>query len=355
MHKISAAKKALALVCAVGLLAAAPLALAGGSGYLGVVLQEISPSMAKALQLGDSGGVLVSEVVEDSPAEKAGLMAGDVIIKFAGASLDDDGTLTKAVRATQPGDEADLVILREGKERTITVVVGEREDDFAWTFKNDHDFELHGEDGNVWVQSFGDDEDHKVIIKRMHDGDHDMDVYFEGLHEDRGFLGVHLDDVEGQMKEFFEVEGGALVTGVVEESAAAKAGLKAGDIIVRIGDEDIADAADVHGALAGTEAEQELKVEVVRKGKNKSFDVTLGEMPEDAMASVFISEGDDFHIMAPKMIHRMPHMSRQFHVAPHVEVMHDLEIEKEALEEMKMELEAMREELEQMKQELKNR
>ena len=369
MHKISAAKKALALVCAVGLLAAAPVALAGDSGYLGVVLQEISPSMAKALQLGDSGGVLVSEVVEGSPAEKAGLMAGDVIINFAGASLDDYGTLTKAVQATKPGDEVDLVVLRDGQQRTVTVVVGEREDDFAWTFNKgdgdfevhgEHDFEFHGEDGNVWVQSFGDDDESRVIIKRMHDGDdHDIRIKMTGLHEDRGFLGVQLDDIDGQMAEFYEVEDGkgALVTEVIEDTGAAAAGLKAGDVIVKIGDTEIASAADVHEALAGTEAEQELKIQVVRKGKNKSMDVTLGEMSEDAVMRrmTIIGEGDEYHIMAPKMIYRMPHMKHQMRVAPRVEIRHDFEMEKEELEEMREELEEMREELEDMRKELKKK
>lgn len=366
MYKISAAMKALALVCAVGLLAVAPLALAGSSGYLGVVLQEISPSMAKALQLGDTGGVLVSEVVDGSPAAEAGLMAGDVIINFAGADLGQTGALTKAVQATQPGDEADLIVLRDGQQRSLTVVVGERENDFSWTFAEgdhdhdhdvqihgEHDFEFHGEEGNVWVQSYGEGDDQKVIIKRMHEGDdHDIRIVMAGMDDDRGFLGVTLDDIEGQMAEFYEVEDGkgALVTGIIEESGAESAGLKAGDVIVKIGDEDISSASDVHEALAGTEAEQELKIQVVRKGKNKSMDVKLGEMPENAMSRhmEIIGPDNEFTIKVPKMMHRM-------HVAPRVEMRHEFEMEKEELEEMREELEVMREELEEMREELKKK
>ncbi len=99
------------------------------SGYLGVMLQDLSPAMAKALQLGDQSGVLVSDVVDDSPAAKAGLQDGDVIVAFAGKPLSDYDSLTAAVRAAKPGEKVDVTVLRDGKKKTIKVELGEREDD----------------------------------------------------------------------------------------------------------------------------------------------------------------------------------------------------------------------------------
>ena len=357
MFTISAAKKVLALICAASLLAAAPLAFAGDQGYLGVVLQNISPSMAKALQIEEGAGILVSEVVDDSPAAAVGLQAGDVILAFGGVELAGDGDLTKAVRAAKPGDDVDLVILRGGNQRTLTVEVGEREDSFTWVGGGD-------DDKNVHIYSFqdGDDdfdfdtEDHNVFIKRIGDDD-EIKIIMRGMHEDRGFLGVHLDDLNEQMGEYFGVDDGqgALITEVIEDTPAAKAGLKAGDVIVKLGDDGIGSAAAVHKALAGTEAGQEIKVEVKRHGKGKNMDVTLGEMPEDAFARQLkiISEGDEFHIMAPKMMHNMPHMKHQMqmHGAHRVE-MHELRMTDEELKEMREDLEEMREELEEMREEI---
>jgi len=89
MFAFPAAKRAPLLLMTLLFLIAAPLAMADDdSGYLGVMLQDVSPSMAKALQLGDQTGVLINQVVEDSPAAKAGLQDGDVIVAFEGKSLE---------------------------------------------------------------------------------------------------------------------------------------------------------------------------------------------------------------------------------------------------------------------------
>ena len=159
------------------------------------MLQDLSPAMAKALQLDDQSGVLVCDVVDDGPAEKAGLQDGDVIIAFAGKSLADNAALTKAVRAAKPGDKVDVTVLRDGKKQTIKVELGERENDFAWFTP-------------------GSDEHVKVIMKGLHGGDGDFE--FHTLHEDRGWLGVQIDDVSPQLGEYFGVKDGegVLVTEV---------------------------------------------------------------------------------------------------------------------------------------------
>jgi serine protease Do len=93
-------------------------------GFLGVIIQDISDELADQFKLADAKGVLVAQVNKDSPAEKAGLKTGDVIIKYRGKSVADTRELRNAVAATAPGTKADLVVLRDGKEKTFTVTIG---------------------------------------------------------------------------------------------------------------------------------------------------------------------------------------------------------------------------------------
>jgi len=364
MLTILSARKGLAAACVAGLLVAATLAFAGNQGYLGVVLQNIDSSMAKALQIDEGSGILVSEVVDDSPAAAAGLEAGDIIMAFGGTELAGNSDLTTAVRAAKPGDEVDVVILRGGNRRTMTVEVGEREDTLTWVSsdsdKGDEDvcfYNMQSDDNDFHFES----DDHDIFIQRMGHGDDDkIEVIVKTMQEDRGFLGVHLDDLNEQMGEYFGVDDGegALITEVIEDTPAAEAGLKAGDVIVKLGDNEIDSAAAIHKAMSGTEPGEKIKVEVKRKGKGKTMDVTLGEMPADTIARhmKIIGEGDDFHIMAPKMLHHMPHMKRQMrmHRAPRFEV-HDLRVADEELEEMREDLDMMRKELKEMREELQKK
>ncbi len=300
------------------------LALAGEkSGYLGIMLQDINTGMAKAMDLDNEDGVLISEVVDGSPAQEAGLQDGDVIIQFKGRDLDDHKALTKAVGSTSPGEKVEVVVLRNGRKKTIEVELGEREDNRVFYYDDD------------------DDDQYKVMINGLKD-----------LRSERGFMGVELDDISRQMGEFFEVEDGkgALITSVNEDSAAEKSGLKAGDVIIRIGDEEVRSAGDVHEALAGTEPEQKLEILVIRKGKKKTLDITLGEVPENQMFKhLEIFQGKhNFPDRLPKKFYhgmQMPHRMNQ-------EKYFILDGEDE-LKEMRHELEKMKKELKEMKKDLK--
>lgn len=362
MHAFSAAKRTVMTVLCFSLILTAPMALADEekSGYLGVVLQDITPSMAKALQLGEKSGVMVTEVVADSPAAKAGLDDGDIIMMFQDQATLDYQALTAAVGQAKPGEKVKLVILHNGKEQTLWVELGEREEKNTWTVAGDKDVYYFKGDGDedIHVEMLKDfhgdgDGEHQVIIKKMIDGEHGEVAFFGNV--DRGFMGVQLDDIEGQMAQYFGVENGALITEVNGDSPAAKAGLKAGDVIVKIGDQDIDSPGAVHKAMADTKPEQEVKVKVVRKGDSKTLNVTLGEMPESSVMKniqIYTSGDDHFSVHAPKMlfhgkdggVHRAPPMPSK-----ELEWVH----ENGELEEVKKELKELKKEIEKMKKELK--
>ncbi len=100
-------------------------------GRLGVVIQEVSKELADALGLGQAAGAVVNAVERGGPAEKAGLEAGDVILKYDGKTIGSSAELPRLVAATKPGSRATLQVWRKGKLRDIAVVVGQMAEEGA--------------------------------------------------------------------------------------------------------------------------------------------------------------------------------------------------------------------------------
>jgi serine protease Do len=94
-------------------------------GWLGVSIQGITPELAEQFELEKDYGTLVADVVENSPAEKAGLMRGDVIIEFNGKPVDEPYHLRNIVASTPPGAEMEMKVIREGEIETLTVIIGD--------------------------------------------------------------------------------------------------------------------------------------------------------------------------------------------------------------------------------------
>jgi len=94
-------------------------------GWLGVVIQQITPELAKQFDLPSDKGVLVSDVVKNGPAGDAGMKRGDVIVGMDGKETDQPYTLRNMVAATPPGTKVRLKVLRDGREKTIKVKLGE--------------------------------------------------------------------------------------------------------------------------------------------------------------------------------------------------------------------------------------
>ncbi len=93
-------------------------------GYLGIMIQDLTPELAKSFGLEDSQGVLVADVSKDSPAEKAGLKQGDVIVEFAGQPVKKVGPFRNRVALKVPGSKQSIVVLRDGKRKELSVIIG---------------------------------------------------------------------------------------------------------------------------------------------------------------------------------------------------------------------------------------
>ena len=108
-------------------------------GWLGVSIQNLTPELAKQFNIKDKHGVVVGDVVEDSPAEKAGIQRGDIIVEYDGKKVEDATELRNRVANTPPGKEVGIKIVRDGKEKNVKVVIAEMPSDvqkFSGTFEN---------------------------------------------------------------------------------------------------------------------------------------------------------------------------------------------------------------------------
>ena len=162
-----------------------------GKGWLGVYIQDIDEDAMEAWDLDTEDGVIVSDVVEDSPAEKAGLESGDVILKFNGKTATSSSRLTRMIRKLKPDTEVKVDIIRGGENKELTVTLGEREEDWAFLGEGD------------WTWHF--DAPHITIPKIKPLKPPRFEFYGASA---RGWIGVQLRDLNDQLGEYFGVEDG---------------------------------------------------------------------------------------------------------------------------------------------------
>ncbi|MCI0690943.1 PDZ domain-containing protein [candidate division KSB1 bacterium] len=224
--------------------------------WLGVSVQELTPSLRDAMKVGNRPGLLITNVVRNSPADDAGLRDEDVLLSFDGKTVEKADDFVRLVRNTPPDKKVKIKILRDGEEREIEVTLEARK---TASSPRAFAYSWGGDGGNI--MAFG-----------------------------RPRLGVQVQELNKDLAPYFKVEekGGVLVLDVTKDSPAEKAGLKAGDVITKIDGEKITDADDLINALREYEEGDEATVEYVRQGKTATVQAALE------------SSGDHgFHIWGP--------------------------------------------------------
>lgn len=275
------------------------------SGYIGVYMQDLTDDVRKGLDLTVKEGVLVSGVADDGPAEKAGLDDGDVVVSFNGRKVATPEELRRAVRDVEPGTEATLGIVRDGKEKTLTVTVGERpEESWGW---------------------FSGEAPRAPEFRRA----------FAMLSGPR--LGIQAHEISDELGAYFNAKGGegVLVLEVDEESVAAKAGVQAGDIVQKIDEEKVADIDDLRASMQDFEEGDAFTITVLRHGKPQSLKATMDDQ-----------SGYEFSWFDGNGHHRG---------RVHAPRMESFQIPDSYHQDLKKELDELREELDELREELDSR
>lgn len=250
----------------------------GPVGYLGVAIREVTDDDVEELDLPAERGAVVEEVLDDTPAEEAGLQEGDVIVAWAGETVRSTAQLRRLVRETPPGREVTVRIVRDGEESSVSLEAGRR-GPMAPAMP-----QLHGRIDRAMERLEHRMEHREGAMERPHRpmrGMHlrpDRPMVRMHLREHPGRLGVRLRGLTDQLAGYFGLEDddGALVVSVKEDSPGARAGLRAGDVIVSIGEEEISSPREAAWVLRDA-GENTVRVTVVRDGERRTVEVTLSE------------------------------------------------------------------------------
>jgi serine protease Do len=247
--------------------------LDGRGSELGVMVSDLDPSTRQSPQA-DSGslraGVRIDEVNPDSPAEKAGIKAGDIIVEFDGEKVRSARQFTRLVQETPEGRSVSIALMRDGKKQTVNATPDSGR--MTW---------------NSGTPGFGPD-----VERALRDAERGMREYRFQMPEPRTFeyrvpgdmmpfmarprpmLGVQVQSMSRDLEEYFGVKnGGALVSSVTPDSAASKAGMKAGDVIISVNGRSVTDADDLINQIEDINGEA--TIVVVRDRKEMTLQATI--------------------------------------------------------------------------------
>jgi serine protease Do len=261
--------------------------------WLGVYSQALSADLREAMDY-NGEGVLINRVVPDSPADRAGVEKGDIVVSFNSRAVRTPGDLASMVRAARVGQSVRLVVSRDGTRRTLNATLAgwpegeEPEDQLAPPARDqgedqgDEEFDVPTPPTpptpatprtprtprtpptpDVRMRMFDLPDSPEPTIIRM----------------GRGRLGVRVEDLNADLGGYFQVPDGkgALIVEVLKDTPAERAGLKAGDVITRVGDKTVADASDLIRAVG--DADDKVTLRIVRKGQARTIESELDARP----------------------------------------------------------------------------
>ena len=202
-------------------------------GRIGVVIQPVTRELAESFGLPKPAGALVSSVEKGSPAEKAGIEAGDVILKFSGKDVNSSEDLPRLVGSTKPGSKAVMQLMRNKAAREVTVVVGEMPDEARAAQRS----QRRGPGAKPPVES----------VSR---------------------LGMTLSEPTAEQRKELKIAGGILVEDV--QGPAARAGMRRGDIILAVNNQDVK-SLEQFGQLMSQFEKGKIVAMLVRRGGNSLY------------------------------------------------------------------------------------
>lgn len=237
------------------------LAAATGMSYLGVGVVEIDKERARTLNLREEYGVEISHLEEDSPAAKAGLKQGDVVLEYNGQRVEGTQQFIRLVRETPTGRSVKLLVSRNGATQTMMATTATRKG-FAPEIGILRSPNAPLPPMPPTMENFGINIPNGAQIFTMSRG---------------AVLGVEVEPLSPQLAQFFGVKEGMLVRSVSTGSAAEKAGMKAGDVITKIDGTPITAMNDLMTKLHSGTGNRTVAVTVMRDKREMPLSVTLEE------------------------------------------------------------------------------
>jgi serine protease Do len=229
------------------------------SSYLGVFCMDVDSEIAKTANLKEERGVLVTKVDSDSPASRSGLQEKDVILEYNNQRVEGTAHFIRLVSETPAGRKVALGVSRNGAMQTLTATIGSRT-------PQSMSFMLEGP---------------RIAMPPMppmpaEPGAPDVsmpDIPSGLMVWQSSSLGYMSEPVEGQLAEFFGVKEGVLVRSVVAKSAADKAGLKAGDVIVKADGNNVRSPREITSLIHRQRENHKLSLTVVRAHKEMTLEL----------------------------------------------------------------------------------
>ena len=242
----------------------------GGGSYIGVSVRDADAEEAKTAKLQSPGGVVIDSVREGSPAEKAGLKAGDVIVEFDGERVRSTRQFTRLVQETPAERQVQTVVMRAGQRTTVTVQPTGPETRWESLFDSDSSFAYRLAPRPPAPPT-------PPAAPRAPRAPRPPDVVEAFPHLERFFystsgrLGIQVQGLSDQLATYFGTKEGVLVTSVTDNSAAAKAGLMAGDVIVAFNGTAVTTSGDISRQVQEMSENQEFTLDIVRDKKKQTL------------------------------------------------------------------------------------
>jgi serine protease Do len=232
-----------------------------GSGWLGVEIGEVTPENAKDLKLSATRGVVIQDVEPDSPAAKAGLKEKDVVLQYDGQTVEGTVQFRRLVRETPSGRTVPLVISRDGATQNLSVALADRSSYYEKRMQGKmRDFD----------RPF-------ALATRNFDFNFSSPEILTMMDARTPLLGISAEDLTGQLGSYFGApnNSGVLIREVRTGTPADKAGLKAGDVIVKVDGKPVGALSELRDQLRDKSDGKAVNLGILRKGSEITVPVTI--------------------------------------------------------------------------------
>jgi serine protease Do len=216
--------------------------------FLGVGVKEIDSDRAKELKLREESGVEITRVEDNSPAAKAGLKVGDVVLQYNGQRIEGIEQFSRFVRETPPGREVKLTVSRDGNMQAIAARIGSRK---------------------AVAYAPAVPELPRIEMPPMPDIPHNLMMWRSSM------LGIEAEPLRGQLAQYFGAKEGVLVRSVTRDSAAEKAGLKAGDVILKVNGTAVTTPGEITSVMRSLEGKTSVPIVLLRDHREMTVTATL--------------------------------------------------------------------------------